>query len=212
VATTGQAFAILGTLAQGVRWERLDMSNDRIQAVIRDPTRLSAEFTRFLENNARMVIGTLHVVPINRKKPLSLSMLFGWWEARKWHFINQDERALGFTAIDFTKVRLETFAKDDDLSPFLNDQGVKERLEQVSGIHLDIQVMLKLFAEQHLIPSSWKQYKVVWFTGTEFMTTKKGSLRYMLGIGWHGGEWRFFVHSEGDIWDNRVHATPLLEV
>jgi hypothetical protein len=67
--TIGQSHTAMSVLALNTDWDALD--SETLQRVIDDPTGVGAQFTAFLKNRGRVIVGEPKIVPIDRTKPFN---------------------------------------------------------------------------------------------------------------------------------------------
>lgn len=183
--STDQSHSVMAILATNVDWDALDP--DVLQEeVIKKPREAGAQFTIFLRNGAKVIIGEPKVIPIDRTKPFNPVEFIG----KGWTIKEQDERSLALTQVDLTKVRFEDCLQKGETS--VNGEEKLRRLKKMGHIRLDANVFQTLWENQELIPESWKQktggsMTDIFFDGT--VLRNPDGRRCLLCLYWRCGEW-----------------------
>lgn len=144
----GQVLNAIAILMNNADWDAV--SGVVLQKVIDNPRDAGSQFTAFLKNGGRVIVGEPKIIPIDRTSAFDPVAIIG----DDWSIMEEDERSLALTKVDLTEVSFETTLKDETLV-----YG-KERLRRlvVSGdIRLDAKVFQTLYENQHLIPKAWKK-------------------------------------------------------
>ena len=109
--TRGQAIQGLLTLGTKVDWDKVD--GDILQQIIEDRDgRTGPEFTAFLQNYGKVIVGELKIVKVDRSLPFDPAKFIG----KGWTIEEQDERSLALSEVDLTKVRFEDMLKSGESS------------------------------------------------------------------------------------------------
>ena len=183
-----QSHALIAVLAQNLDWEQLDA--ETIQAIIMAPREAGVQFTAFLRNGGRLVVGGK--LTIDRSKPFDPVAFIG---EKGLKIGEQDERALKLTEVDLSAVMLKHMLEDGE-PPVVGEERQK-RLKAAGYISLDARVFETLWNNQHLIPESWKG-KSVFFEGT-VLVSPSGD-RYVLYIFSTGKQWNWDYYCLNDHW------------
>lgn len=182
----GQSHNLMSVLANNTAWDELDSS--LVQEIINDPRQAGSQFTAFLKNGGRVMIGQQGIVAVDRTHPFDSTTFEGL--GKGWKIIEQDERSLALTELDLSKVQLATCLKSGE--EYLKGEQKLARLKETSQIRLDALFFYTLWKNQHLIPEAWKQmvngYSVaICFDGT-ILGSPRG-YRYVLYLHWCDSEW-----------------------
>lgn len=181
----GQSHNLVSILVNNVDWSRID--GEIAQRIINDPRRAGVEFTRFIQNGARVHIVGNHVINCSADpfipedlSPEGLSV--------------EEHRRAGDFVWDPKKVLLY-LSKIQKKGKVI--EGNKLRKELSEKPVLNANVLDYLLAHPELIPEEWKR-KQVFFWGTIYRTSA-GHLfvrhleydgeRWSWGCGWLGGTW-----------------------
>lgn len=202
--TIEQSHNAMGILANNVDWNVLD--TETLQRVINDPKTAGANFTAFLKNGGRVIVGEPKVIPIDLSKSFDPAFIGEGWKIEE-----QDERSLALSEIDLTKVRLETMLEGRETS--VNGEEKLKRLKKAGHIRLDAKVFQMLWENQHLIPERWKEQTngnttFIYFDGT-ILRDSRGR-RYVLCLCWNDGRWHWNVHWLDDDWSVSLPSAVLV--
>lgn len=206
--TIGQSHTAMSILALNTNWDALD--SETLQQVIDDPKRVGAQFTAFLKNGGRIIVGEPKIVPIDRTKPFNPAEFIGagwtiWKGPKDGNGLSgdeeQDERSLALTEVDLTAVQFKTMLEGRETS--VKGETKLEHLKKAGNVRLDAKVFQTLWENQHLIPERWKEQTngnttFIYFDGTVL----RGSLgdRCVLCLCWGGGAWGRSVDWLGSGW------------
>ena len=185
--STGQVLNAIGILMNNADWDAVNASI--LQKVIDNPKDAGREFTAFLKNGGRVIVGEPKVITIDRTSAFDPVTFIG----NGWSIVEEDERSLKLGEVDLTKVNFETMLKDRE-SSVVGEEKLK-RLKDAGHIRLDAKVFQTLWENQHLIPASWKEptngnTTYVFFDGT--ILRGSGGDRYVLCLYWRVGEWYWY--------------------
>ena len=73
-----QSHAIMAALATNTDWDSIDFEGAGLQdRVMRDMVEAGRQFTTFLQNGARVIVGEPRIIPINRFKPFNPAEFIG---------------------------------------------------------------------------------------------------------------------------------------
>jgi len=182
-----QAIQGLFTLATKVDWDQIPV--DVFQSIIDDKDRQTgSQFTAFLKNRGKLIIGEPKVIQIDRTQPFNLKKFLG----DGWTIAEEDNNSLKLTELDLTKVQFKDMLKEGETS--VNGEEKQKRLKEAGYTRLDAKIFQTLWENQELIPSSWKEpidgnTRYIYFDGT-ILRDSDGD-RFVLCLCWHGGEWRW---------------------
>lgn len=182
-----QAIQGLFTLATKVDWDQISV--DVFQSIIDDKDRQTgSQFTAFLKNRGKLIIGEPKVIQIDRTQPFNLKKLLG----DGWTIVEEDINSLKLTEFDLTKVQFKDMLKEGETS--VNGEEKQKRLKEAGYTRLDAKVFQTLWENQELIPSLWKEpisgnTRCIFFDGT-ILRDSDGN-RYVLCLYWLGGEWNW---------------------
>lgn len=183
----GQVLNAIAILMNNADWDAID--GTVLQKVIDNPRDAGSQFTAFLKNGGRVIVGEPKVIPIDRTSAFDPIAFIG----EGWSIVEQDERSLEFTEVDLTKVSFKTMLKDGEKT-VVGEEKLK-RLTASGDICLDAKVFQTLWENQHLIPASWKEptngnTTYVFFDGT--ILRDSGGDRCVLFLFWSVGRWIWY--------------------
>jgi len=192
-----QSHAIMAVLGTNVDWSVLD--GDFLQEkIVRNPTEAGRQFTDFLKNGGKVIVGEPRIILIDRSQPFDPIKFLG----KGWSFEEQDERSLALTELDLTKVRLEIMLMEGEA--YINGEEKLRQLKKADYIRLDAKVFQTLWENQMLIPERWKEKTngdttYIYFDGT-VLRSPDGD-RYVLCLDWSDGQWDWYYDWLGSGWD-----------
>lgn len=194
--STGQVLNAIGILMNNADWDAVPASV--LQKVIDNPRDAGREFTAFLKNGGRVIVGEPKVIPVDRTSAFDPVAFIG----KGWSIVEEDERSLALTEVDLSKVSFETMLENGE-SSVVGEEKLK-RLKAQGNIRLDAKVFQTLWENQHLIPASWKELTngnttYVFFDGTVLQDSFGG--RCVLCLYWDDGEWYWFCYWLDSEWD-----------
>jgi hypothetical protein len=188
--TVDQSHQVLATLATNTDWSSVDFEGSNLQElVIRNPKEAGRQFTLFLKNGGKLIVGGPKTISFDRTKPFNPAEFIG----DGWSIVEEDKRSLALTKLDLSKVRFETMLKENETS-ITGEQKLK-RLKKAGHVRLDAKVFQTLWENQSLIPESWKEKTngnttFIYFDGT--VLQNPCGHRYVLCLYWNDGKWRWF--------------------
>ncbi len=172
--------------------------------VFQNPAEAGKEFTLFLQNRARVFIGKIEMMAIDRSKPFDPvefpSLGKGWsiWKGPAdgdglTGEEEQDPRSLALTELNLTTLQLETTLKGDETS-IVGEDKLKRLKATESLIRLDAGIFLTFWNNKHLIPERFKKKTggnttYIFCDGT-VLRSPHGD-RYVLCFCWFGDAWRW---------------------
>jgi len=174
----------MATLSTNVDWPTLDA--DTIQEIIKDPTNAGKQFTQFLKNGGRVIVGKPTIIPIDRTVPFNSAEFIG----KDWKIAEEDERSLALAEVNLDEVCFESMLNQGETS--IKGEVRLEWLKAAGHIRLDAKIFQTLWENQQLIPESWKEKingntRYIFFDGTVLL--RPGGYRRVLYLYWDGGEW-----------------------
>ncbi len=183
----GQVLNAIAILMNNADWDAIN--GTVLQKVIDNPRDAGSQFTAFLKNGGRVIVGEPKVISIDHTSAFDPVAFIG----EGWSIVEEDERSLKLTEVDLTKVSFETMLKDGEKT-VVGEEKLK-RLIASGDIRLDAKVFQTLWENQHLIPEAWKQptngnTTYVFFDGT-ILRHSRGN-RCVLCLYGGGGKWRWF--------------------
>jgi hypothetical protein len=199
----GQSLNLFSVFANNADWDNLD--SDTIQKIINDPRQAGQQFTAFLRNGGKVIVGEPKVVAINRNRFNPKKFIGDGWSIQS---DETDARSIALTELDLTKVQHVTMLKDG--GTYIKGEEKLKRLKALDYIRLDADIFLTLWENQHLIPESWKEKvngntRYIFFDGT--VLRRSDGDRYVLYLYWGDGQWRWHVRWLVYGWDgNRPSA------
>ncbi len=190
--TLDQSHQVLATLAVNTDWASVDFANSGLQDfIVRNPKEAGRQFTAFLRNGGKVLVGEPKVITINRGRFNPAEFI-----GQGWSIITEetDTRSTTLTELDLTKVQQVTMLKDGET--YVKGEEKLKRLKKSGNIRLDADIFHTLWENQHLIPESWKEKvggntRYIFFDGT-VLRLSDGS-RYVLCLCWRGGAWGWDV-------------------
>ena len=220
--TIGLKQGIQGLLTLGTKanWDEVD--GDDFQRTMEDKDgQLGQQFTLFLRNGGKVIIGEPRIVKIDRSKPFDPAKFIGTgWTIWKGPangdgltgVEDQDKRSLALTEFDLTKVRFVDTLKSGE--SVVNGEEKQKRLAKAGHIRLDAGVFLTLWGNQALIPALWKEpiggnTRYIYFDGTILRGSNGG--RYVLCLCWDGRRWGWYYGYLGNDWDSSGPSAVLGE-
>ena len=203
----GQALQLMSVLANNTDWSQF--SAESLQTIINRPQESGAQFTTFLKNGARVIIGEPKVIPIDRSTAFNPAEFIG----KGWTIEEQDERSLALTEVDLTVIRFETMLKDGETR--INGEEKLRRLKKAGHIRLDAKVFQTLWENQHLIPERWKEKTnnnttYIFFDGS-VLRSPDGD-RGVLCLCWDGVGWDWDYDWLGIDWDTDYPSAVLASI
>lgn len=185
--TVDQSHQVVAILITNTAWGEIDFEKTGLQdLVIRNPKEAGRQFTAFLKNGGKMIVGEPKIISIDRTVPFSPAEFLD----QGWTIDEQDERSLALTQVDFGKVRLEHMLKRGE--SLIKGEKKLKRLKKAGHIRLDAKVFQTLWENQALIPESWKEKTYgnttfIFFDGT--ILRRPSGRRYVLSLYWNDGQW-----------------------
>lgn len=147
-----------------------------------------ARVLRFVENGYRLSVIGPNTLVIDRSKPFDPMKFIG----EGWSIVEEDERSLMLTQIDFTKVRFDSGLKEGE-SRITGEEKLK-RLKKKSEIRLDAEIGQALYEEkgQTTLRFIHEHYGISWFELAGTVLRDPDGDRYFLYLYRHGdGSWRW---------------------
>jgi hypothetical protein len=194
------------SLAVNVNWSRVNA--DLFQrTVVQDPVGAGAQFTAFLENGARAIVGEPKVIALQPSTFFNPVEFIG----KDWTIEEEDEGSRERTQIDLTAIRLESMLKQGEMR--VKGQDKLRRLKDAGYIRLDARWFQFLWENQPLIPARWKlqtdgKTMFIYFDGT-ILRSPDG--RFTLYLSWIGGRWNWGLRWLNNDWD-AVNLSAVLAI
>lgn len=184
--TTGQFQAVIETLSSNVNWDVLD--HIALKKIVDDPITAGKQFTAFLKNGGKIIVGEPKVIPVDRTVPFDPATFIG----AGWVIVEQDERSLALNWIDLTEVMFETTLDKEE--KYVKGEYKLKRLKAMDRIRLDAGIFKTLWDNQHLIPLKWREQTKgditsIFFDGTVLQNSD--GHRYIMLLFWRNGEWHW---------------------
>ena len=199
--TTDQSHQVMSTLATNVDWKSIDFWASGLQdLIIRNPKEVGRQFTAFLKNGGKVIVGEPKVITINRGCFNPAKFICDGWSILE---DETDTRSTALTKLDLTKVQQVTMLKSGE--NVVNGKERLKRLKKDGHICLDAEVFLTLRQSQLLIPESWKEKvngntRYIFFDGT--ILRRSDGYRFVLCLYWNDVAWRWLVDWLGNNWDD----------
>jgi len=178
-----QSHNVISVLANNVNWSALD--GDILQRIIDNPRWAGENFTTFLKNGGKIIVGE-QVITIDRSKPFNPAEFI----SKGWTIDEEDEHSLVLTQVNLADVRLEHMLKKDE-SRIKGEERLR-RLKSTDYVRLDAKIFQTLWENQALIPEIWKQRTdgnttFIFFDGS-ILRSPDGN-RYVLYLCWNDDRW-----------------------
>jgi len=192
-----QSHSVIQALANNVDWSVLD--GDMLQEqIIKNPKEAGKQFTAFLKNGGKVIVGSPRVINIDRSIPFDSKKIFG----NGWSIEEQDERAIALTEISLNEVMFDSTLKKREKS-IIGEDKLKRLKKKTNRIRLDAGIFKTLWENQILIPEKWKEKingntTFIFFDGT-ILRYSNGD-RYVLYLYWLDGEWRWGCDCLNHVW------------
>ncbi len=192
-----QSHTVMAILGTNVDWDSIDFEESGLQdLVIRDSIEAGKQFTSFLKNGARVIVGEPKIISIDRSEPFNPEFIGNGWSIEE-----QDEKSLALTEIDLTAIRFKSMLKDGEKS--VKGEEELSRLKSEKYICLDAKIFQTLWENQILIPEKWKEKTngnttYIFFDGTILRNPYGG--RCVLYLFWDYGKWHWSSHWLGHHW------------
>ena len=200
--TIGLKQGIQGLLTLGNKayWDQVD--GDIFQKMMEDKDgQLGSQFTLFLKNGGKVIIGEPRIIRIDRSTPFDPSKFIGegwtiWRGPTDGDGLtgeeDQDPRSLALTELDITRIQFKDMLKSGE--SYVNGEEKQKRLAQAGHICLDARIFQTMWENQHLIPAIYKEpiggnTRCTYFDGTKLRSP--GGDRCVLSLYWNGGRWRW---------------------
>ena len=197
--TIDQSHQVLATLAVNTDWATVDFETSGLQdLIVRNPKEAGRQFTAFLKNGGKVLVGEPKVITINRGRFNPAEFIGEGWSILE---DETDTRSTALTELDLTKVQQVTMLKSGE--NVVNGEEKLKRLKKDGRIRLDAEVFLTLWQNQLLIPEAWKEKingntRYIFFDGT-VLRDSDGN-RYVLYLYWSDGKWYWNVRWLGYGW------------
>ena len=225
--TADQSQAIMAALAVNVKWSEIDFEGLNLQdTVLRDPKRAGEQFTLFLKNKARVIVGNLKSLAIDRTNPFNPTEFIGsgvtiWRGPADGNGLEgveeQDARSLALTKISLANLSFEHMLKGEER--LITGEEKLKRHIAAGHILPDAKIAQVLYEEpgQVTLRQLHQTFGVTWmeFPGTTLR--RSGGYRYFLyldrgGVGRWG--WRYSWLDNDRIASNPsvVFASPQVSV
>ena len=191
-----QSHAVVQALANNVDWPSLNP--DVLQGIIKNPKDAGKQFTQFLKNGGRVIVGKPTIIPIDRTVSFNPAEFIG----KGWSIAEEDERSLALAEINLDEIGFELMLNQGETS--VKGETKLERLKAAGHIRLDAKIFQTLWENQQLIPESWKE-KIdgktcyIFFDGTILL--RPVGDRNVLYLYWDDGRWRWGCSWLGNDWD-----------
>lgn len=201
IITVDQSHQIMAALGTNTDWSSIDFDACGLQdAIIRNPQQAGRDFTAFLRNRARLIVGEPKIIPIDRSRPFNPAEFIG----KGWDFwrgpidgnglegdLNEDPRSLALTELDLSKIRLVTMLGPETV---INGEEKLRRLKAVNHIRLDLGIARTFWENKDLFPPLFKELTnggttYIFFDGQ--ILRRPSGRRYVLYFYFDGGRWNW---------------------
>lgn len=203
----GQVTEIAARFLKDTDWGALEHDVLQTEVVELSPAELGRRMTAFLRNGCRFLIKGPGSLFIDRTKAFDPVAFIG----TDGDIVEQDERALMLTEIDFSKVRFESGLQDGETA--IIGEVKLERLKALPEIRLDARIGQALHEEKGQTTLRWlyDTYSIAWLELAGTVLRDSDGDRYFLYLGRSGGgKWyrtRYWLGRDR----YRGHVSPLLE-
>jgi len=206
-----QSHAIMAALATNTDWDSIDFEGAGLQdRVMRDMVEAGRQFTTFLRNGARVIVGEPRIIPINRFTPFNPAEFVGaGWTIWRGPVggdglsgaEEQDPRSLALTEIDLSAIVLKSTLKPGET--VVNGEEKLKRLKASGNIRLDVGAFKALWDNRELLPARFKEKTgnnttFIYCDGTVLRGPR--GRRYVLCFCFGDGAWRWGYGWLDDDW------------
>ncbi len=159
IVTRGQALELAGRFGVDTNWDSVDGDKLQTEVISLPRDELGRRFTAFVNNGCRFIIKGPSALVVDRSKPFDPVKFIG----RGWEIVEQDERSLALTDIDFSGVRFESGHQEGEDT--ITGEVKLERLKAMPEIRLDAKIGQALFEEpgQATLRFIHDHFNVSWF-------------------------------------------------
>lgn len=208
-------YGIMAALATNTDWDSIDFEIAGLQDhVMRDMVEAGRQFTTFLRNGARVVVGEPRIITIDRFKTFNPAGFIGagwtiWRGPADGDGLSgdeeQDARSLALTEIDLNAIILKSTLKLGET--FVNGEEKLKRLKVSGEICLDAGAFKAFWDNRELLPARFKEKingntMFVFCDGT--VLRSPDGHRYVLYFYFSDGAWHWGCDWLGSGWD--VHS------
>lgn len=161
--TIDQSHQVIATLMQNADWGSIDFELSNLQEmVVRNPQKAGAQFTAFLKNGGRVIVGE-SILKIDRSKPFDPTFIGPGWTIWRGPADGkglegeeeQDVRSLALTEINLNQILLEAHLKQGESST-TGEERIN-RLNVANRIKLDAKIFQTLWENRDRLPERFKQ-------------------------------------------------------
>ncbi|PIQ91330.1 MAG: hypothetical protein COV70_04135 [Parcubacteria group bacterium CG11_big_fil_rev_8_21_14_0_20_39_22] len=184
--TIDQSHEVMAKLATNVDWAQLD--GDILQKAVKDPKGLGEQFTIFLQNGGKVVIGEVKTLPI--EEDFNPEDFFG----KGWKVLAEetDERGEALKELDFSRIWFKTMLCNGETS--IKGEDKLRRSKEANHIRLGGKAFKACWDNRHLLAESWKRddngnTRYIFFDGIVLLLPD--GRRYVPCLYFKDGEWRW---------------------
>ncbi len=174
-----------GVLSLGVNTDWNHVDADLFQkTIVEDPVNAGIQFTTFLKNSGRVIVGKSEIIQIDRTKPFDPKYYQNKDEQKQeFVIVEEDDRSLALTEVDIGMIRFENYSQYGYWDK--NGEDRINTIKTMSCIRLDAQVFRTLGdalrEDAYLIHERYRQDKYgrvcrIYFDGTILL---RGGRRYV---------------------------------
>ena len=182
-----QVLNAIGFLMNNADWDAVNTST--LQKVIDNPKDSGHEFTAFLKNGGRVIVGEPKVITIDRTSAFDPVAFIG----KGWSIVEQDEHSLVLTEVGLTRIKFVTTLTNDET--YLTSEDNLKCLKAKRYILLDAKFCQALWedyksdGENSLLESLRRTQGVTFldFPGTELQSSF--GCQCVLCLSCHYGKW-----------------------
>jgi hypothetical protein len=210
--TAEQLLQVVASLITNTDLKQIDFEFLGLQnAVMRNGVEAGRQFTGFLKNRCRLIVGEPKIIPIDRSTPFNPETFLGkgwtiWRGPADGNGLEgeeeQDARSLAITELDLSKIQLVTTLREGE-TVVKGEENLK-RLREANYICLDAGIFQTFWNQQELIPQLLKELTnggitYVFFKGTTLRSSC--GLRYALCLYFDEGRWYWDCSWLVRVWD-----------
>lgn len=194
--TIDQSHEVMAKLATNVDWAQLD--GDILQKAVKDPKGLGEQFTIFLQNGGKVVIGEVKTLPI--EEDFNPEDFFG----KGWKVLAEetDERGEALKELDFSRIWFKTMLCNGETS--IKGEDKLRRSKEANHIRLGGKALKACWDNRHMLPESWKRdengiIRYIFFDGIVLLDPRGRRCVPYLYFG--DGRWYWDAHWLGSVFD-----------
>src|SRR3989344_2479392 len=160
-----QSHSVMATLATNTNWDEIDFDRSQLQdLIIRNPIEAGKQFTAFLNNGGRLIVGESRMIKIDRSKPFNPAEFIGkgwsvWRGTADGDGLSgeeeQDAQSLALSEIDLSQILLEAHLKKGE--SYTSGEERLRRLKTAQRAKLDAGVFQTFWENRMILPERFKE-------------------------------------------------------